>query len=170
PGWVADWRAGLVTAPHVVAPITRVGGPLLLLRLLQWRRADAPLLVAVACGPHTTALYETLPLFLLADTWTQAWGLWALAVVAYAGQWATGPYPSIAAHWAAGAQCTVAVMYLPCLAAVLLRPNIWSEVDRKALDVARRIGRGLMNRATSTTENVGGTNSMFHGKSLGEHS
>src|SRR5262249_20879772 len=126
PTWIGDWRRGLVTAPHVVAPITRAGGPLMLLALLKWRRADARLLVGLACVPHTTALYETIPLFLIAETWAQAWILWALALLAYVGQWATGPYPSVDAHGASGAQWIVAVLYLPCLVMVLKRPNVWS--------------------------------------------
>jgi hypothetical protein len=126
PGWVAEWRAGFVTVPHIVAPITRWGGPLLLLALTKWKRSDARLLLGLACVPHTTALYETIPLFLIAETWLQAWALWALAIVVYVGQWATGPYPSVSAHWSAGQQWIVAVMYLPCLAAVLTRRNEWT--------------------------------------------
>src|SRR5262249_28654595 len=104
PGWIAEWRAGFFTVPHIVAPITRWGGPLLLLALTKWKRADARLLLALACVPHTTALYETIPLFLIAETWLQAWALWALAIVVYVGQWATGPYPSVSAQWFAGHQ------------------------------------------------------------------
>src|SRR4029077_13348855 len=33
PGWVAEWRATFASAPHVVAPIARRGGPLVLLAL-----------------------------------------------------------------------------------------------------------------------------------------
>ena len=126
PGWVTEWRAGFVTVPHIVAPITRWGGPFLLLALTKWKRADARLLLGLACVPHTTALYETIPLFLIAETWLQAWGLWALAIVVYVGQWATGPYPSVSALWSAGQQWIVAVMYLPCLAVVLARRNEWT--------------------------------------------
>jgi hypothetical protein len=123
PGWIAHWRATFVAAPHVIAPVVRTGGPLLLLAAIKWKRADARLLLALACVPHTTAPYETIPLFLIPQTWLQAWGLWALALVAYAGQWATGPYLSQADYWASGARWIVAVMYLPCLALVLSRPN-----------------------------------------------
>jgi hypothetical protein len=131
PGWVAEWRASFATVPHVVAPITRIGGPLALLAILRWKRADARLLLALACIPHTTALYETIPLFLIPNTWRQAWTLWTLAVLAYAGQWATGPYDSVQAHWTSGAQWIVALMYLPCVAMVLMRPNVWSDVDAR---------------------------------------
>lgn len=141
PGWLAEWRAGFVTVPHIVAPITRWGGPLLLLALTKWKRADARLLLGLACVPHTTALYETIPLFLIAETWLQAWALWALAIVVYVGQWATGPYPSVSAQWFAGQQWIVAVMYLPCLAVVLTRRNEWTPELRllRRADDRRRI-------------------------------
>ena len=151
PGWVSERRAGFVTVPHIVAPITRWGGPLLLLALAKWKRADARLLLALVCVPQTTALYETIPLFLLAETWPQAWALWALAIVAYIGQWATGPYPSISAHWSAGQQWIVAVMYLPCLAVVLARRNEWTydlglfrrADDRRGVDAEFLVVREL---------------------------
>jgi hypothetical protein len=126
PLWMIDWRATFASAPHVVAPITRLGGPLLLLSLLKWKRADARLLLGMACVPHTTVPYETIPLFLIPQTWREAWGLWALGLFAHFGQWATGPYASQEAYWAGGARWIVAVMYLPCLAMVLRRPNVWS--------------------------------------------
>jgi hypothetical protein len=123
PGWLPEWRATLASAPHVVAP---------LLALLKWKRAEARLLVALACVPHTTAPYETIPLFLIPATWLQAWGLWACAVLAYVAQWATGPYGSQAEYWASGARWIVALIYLPCLVMVLRRPNVWSEDDLAA--------------------------------------
>jgi hypothetical protein len=141
PEWLGEWRATLSSAPHVVAPITRPGGLLVLLALLKWRRADARLLVALACVPHTTAPYETIPLFLIPQTWLQAWSLWALAVLAYVAQWAGGPYFSQAEYWAGGARSIVALMYLPCLVMVLRRPNVWSTADRELLRRASEFGR-----------------------------
>ena len=125
PAWLGAWRATLASAPHVVPPIARRAGPLVLLALLKWRRADARLLLALACVPHTTAPYETIPLFLIPRTWPQAWGLWALALLAYAAQWMSGPYASQAAYWASGAEWIVALLYIPCLAMVLCRPNAY---------------------------------------------
>ena len=130
PGWFGEWWATLASAPHVVAPIVRPGGLLVLLALLKWKRADARLLVAMACMPHTTAPYETIPLFLIPQTWLQAWGLWGLAGLAYVGQWATGPYLSQADYWASGARWIVLLLYLPCLVVVLRRPNVWSDPNQ----------------------------------------
>jgi hypothetical protein len=141
PEWLGEWRATLASAPHVVAPITRPGGLLMLLALLKWKRADARLLVALACVPHTTALYETIPLFLIPQTWLQACGLWALAVLAYVAQWATGPYLSQAEYWAGGARWIVALMYIPCLIVVLRRPNVWSDADQSIVRQIAAFGR-----------------------------
>jgi hypothetical protein len=129
PRWVLDWRATFAAAPHVVAPITRLGGPFVLAALMKWKRADARLLLALACVPHTTAPYETVPLFLIPRTWLEAWGLWTLAVLAYVAQWATGPYLTQAEYWESGARWIVLLLYLPCLLMVLRRPNVWSSPD-----------------------------------------
>src|SRR5439155_6110057 len=127
PAWIGEWRATLASAPHVVPPITRRVGPLVLLALLKWRRTDARLLLGLACVPHTTAPYETIPLFLIPRTWGQAWMLWALGLLAYGAQWAAGPYASQAAYWASGAQWIVVLLYVPCLILILRRPNVWSD-------------------------------------------
>jgi hypothetical protein len=130
PAWIVEWRTALTSVPHVVAPITRRAGPLVLLALLRWRRADARLLLALACVPHTTAPYETIPLFLIPETWLQAWSLWALALIAYFAQWMSGPYASQSAYWASGAEWIVALMYLPCVVMILLRPNVSTSPNR----------------------------------------
>jgi hypothetical protein len=128
PGWIRDWRATFASAPHIVAPIMRPGGVLVLLALARWRRAEARLLVAMACVPHTTAPYETIPLFLIPDSWRQAVALWALAILAYLGQRAMGPYLSQNDYWESGAKWIVLLMYLPSVAMVLWRRNVWSEL------------------------------------------
>lgn len=127
PPWIGEWRATWASAPQVVSPLSRHAGPLVLLALLKWRRAEARLLLALACVPHTTAPYETIPLFLIAQTWPEAWGLWALGLLAYAAQWLSGPYASQSAYWSSGAEWIVVLLYLPCLAMVLSRPNVWAD-------------------------------------------
>lgn len=139
PGWIGAWRATLAAAPHVVAPVTRMGGPLLLLALLRWKRADARLLVALSCVPHTTVLYETIPLLLIPETWIEAGALWAMALLAFGAQWLAGPYTSQADYWASGARWIVLLMYVPCLAMVLRRPNVWSVTAPGVAPPARPI-------------------------------
>jgi hypothetical protein len=74
PGWPADWLEALPSASHMSAPVTHLtaGGPLILLALCRWRVPEARLLVGLGCVPHTTMLYETLPLFLIPRRWHES--------------------------------------------------------------------------------------------------
>jgi hypothetical protein len=141
PGWVADWRSTFASAPHIVAPVTRPGGVLVLLALLKWKRPEARLLVALGCIPHTTVPYETIPLFLVPQTWRQAWILWGGALLAYVGQLWTGPYSTQIEYWTSGAHWIVAVMYLPCTAMVLMRPNVWPAREHPTLPIEGGLAR-----------------------------
>jgi hypothetical protein len=154
PGWIRDWRATFASAPHIVAPILRPGGVLVLLALVRWRRAEARLLVAMACVPHTTAPYETIPLFLVPETWREAIALWGLAILAYVGQYATGPYASQNDYWESGAKWIVLLMYLPSVAMVLWRKNVWSELPVLVED-AKPITVRVKPDATDNLEAVG---------------
>jgi hypothetical protein len=83
PWWPSAWLETFSAAPHIQAPVTRTGGPLLLLTLPLWRHADARLLLAMACVPHTPVLYEVIPLFLLARTLEQGAVLAVATVVTH---------------------------------------------------------------------------------------
>src|SRR5438552_8600264 len=72
PGWVAGWRKGLGTASHMRAPVLALGGPLLLLALLRWRRFDARVLLTCACVPHTPMIYDVVPLALVARNFRES--------------------------------------------------------------------------------------------------
>jgi len=123
PWWIPAWLATLSSVTHMSAPVMRWGGPFILLALLRWRRADARLLAALACVPQTPVLYEVVPLFLLVRNVREA----ALMVVF------TGATGTIVERIAQGAdyntwmaingQWMVWLVYLPCTAMVLCRPN-----------------------------------------------
>jgi hypothetical protein len=87
PSWPLEWFATLGEVPHVAPPVSYLGGPLLLLALLRWRRPEARLLAALACVPQTLMFYETLPLFLIVRTHAQgailATGSWVALVASY---------------------------------------------------------------------------------------
>jgi hypothetical protein len=68
PHWPAVWFHALQDAPQYTAPVQRFGGPLLLLAFLRWRRPEARLLGLMALIPHTTGIYEQLPLLLIPQT------------------------------------------------------------------------------------------------------
>jgi hypothetical protein len=68
PNWPADWLNAVRHTPQYKAPVQRLGGALLLLSFLRWRRPEARMLGALALIPHTTVLYEQLPLLLIPKT------------------------------------------------------------------------------------------------------
>jgi hypothetical protein len=68
PHWPADWLEAVRDTAHYKAPVQRVGGFLLLLAWLRWRRPEARMLGTLALIPHTTSVYELLPLLLVPQT------------------------------------------------------------------------------------------------------
>ena len=120
PWWVARWLGMLPAATHMVTLILLPGGPLVLLALLKWRRAEARLLVALACVPHTAMLYEVLPLFLVVRRWWEGLGLSLLTYLVYAGLPRPGTFDDLSLI---RAERHLWLLVLPCVAAVLCRPN-----------------------------------------------
>jgi hypothetical protein len=85
PSWPQDWLRALRASEHVPL-IFRPGGFVLLLAALRWKQPEARLLTLLACVPQTTALYETVPLFLIPRTRWEGYGLACLSyVAAFAG-------------------------------------------------------------------------------------
>jgi hypothetical protein len=123
PWWIPAWLATLPSVTHMSAPVMRWGGPLILLALLKWRRADARLLTALACVPQTPVLYEVVPLFLLVRTFREAALL--LVLTGATGQIVLRVVPTSDYNtWMAiNGQWMVWLVYLPCTVLVLLRPN-----------------------------------------------
>lgn len=132
PWWLPQWLAIVrTTSAHITAPITEPGGFLLALAGLRWRRADARLLLALACVPHTPALYDALPLCLLITCAEEGMILWAAAFVCRAAiDRLLPPEPTMAVMFAINAKLITWLIYLPCLIMVLRRPNVgwtWSR-------------------------------------------
>jgi hypothetical protein len=121
PSWPRDWLSALPSAYHMTAPVTYVtaGGPLILLGLLRWRLPEARLLVALGCIPHTTMLYEALPLFLVARRWQEG-------VLLAAGSWVCmyrHVLPDYLDMMHTMAWRMTLCLYLPCVAMLLLRSD-----------------------------------------------
>ncbi len=128
PWWPGEWVAQLSTVTHMSAPVTRWGGPLLLLAALRWRRPEARLLLGLSCIPQTPVVYEAVPLFLLVTTLRE--GVALLVVTVLLGHVlpdsSTHPYDewmSISGSW------MIWFVYVPCLVIVLRRPNVAPEDD-----------------------------------------
>jgi hypothetical protein len=131
PGWVTSWRHALSIpwgqpgAPAgYPSPIALPFGVLLVALLTRWRRPEARFVLALACVPQTTLLYESTPLFLVPRTWRQA-GLLVLlgyAVAVWVGYASYGATDARVRYLATGRAMTVG-LYLPCLWMILQRPN-----------------------------------------------
>ncbi|HET7456912.1 MAG TPA: hypothetical protein VFJ74_04595 [Gemmatimonadaceae bacterium] len=131
PSWPGDWRTALGTAHHFVPIVRHLGGPILLLALLRWKRAEARLLVVMACVPQTTVVYAALPLFLVAETLGENVLLALLTSAALAAQLFIGAHSGSSdtdlTAWAAYVyrvgDALLWIVFVPCLVMVLRRKN-----------------------------------------------
>jgi hypothetical protein len=164
PHWPRAWldavaRNDALWAPTVPyrAPITFLGGPLVLLALTRWRRPEARYLVALACVPQTTVLYETVPLFLIPRTFGETVALTALSYLTHLATELVTPQGIVppSEHLAGAGQMIVLFLYLPAVALLLHRPNR-SDLHATAADappVDR--GRDRVRRALSRVAVLG---------------
>jgi len=121
PTWPSEWLASLGREQHMGAPVMRVGGILILLGLLRWRRPEARLIVALACVPQTNNWYEGVPLLLAASTFRESLFLSVVSMLGYF----IPPYVMTASNEAQfNAQVgalMVALCYMPATLLVLRR-------------------------------------------------
>jgi hypothetical protein len=123
PSWPLDWLASLRTQIRVDAPILRLGGVVVLLALLRWRRPEARLLLALACVPQTIDWYETVPLMLIPNTFRESLVysvILSLGFILPPYIIPVGPEEQMDAR--AGV-LIIAIAYLPALIMILRRPN-----------------------------------------------
>lgn len=120
--WPSEWLALLSAGTHLVAPISRPGGLLLLLALWKWRLPEARLLLAWSCMPQTPQLYEAVPLFLIPRTWPEAGVLTAGTYLAGYLSLRQRPFASYTAYMDTVGGAMLWLLYLPCLAMILWRP------------------------------------------------
>jgi hypothetical protein len=123
PAWMVSWLAALRTTSHMRAPALELGGPLLLLALLRWRRLDARVLLACALVPHTPSLYDVVPIGLVARDFRESLAYALLTHVALFSQHFLVPGLAPAAAATMAARILNITVYLPALLAVLTRPN-----------------------------------------------
>ena len=129
PTWPTHWRLAIEQSPHIRAPVTQMGGPLLLLAGLRWRRRDARLLGVLSCVPHTPSLYDLLPLFVVARTRRESLLLALLSHALFAAVVMLGPFAKFDLYAAALGRLAIPLMYIPALILVLRRPNRSDDSD-----------------------------------------
>jgi hypothetical protein len=126
PRWVFEWRAAL---PHRVpdvywSPATVVGGPLLLLAILRYKRPEARLLFTLALVPQLFLFYDQLLLWLIPRDWKESSVLSALSWLAlYFGNKGFGANATTHDVVTAYSQPIMLLLFLPSLAMVLMRRN-----------------------------------------------
>jgi hypothetical protein len=115
--WIRNTAGGGFTSP-----VGRLGGPIILLAALRWRRPEARLLLLLALVPQTSSWYEALLPMLVAESKRE---VQALSLLSSAGYMLQIPLLTqdnyISAH-DTGAMM-VAFCYLPALIVVLRKPN-----------------------------------------------
>ena len=123
PSWPRDWATTLGSAPLQHAPVATVAGISALGVLLRWRRPEARVLAAYALIPQTPGPYTDLLLFAIPKS---RWEFVCLAFLSYC----TLPVARLLGlHGSLGDQLiryqsvSSALMLLPCVIMVLLRPN-----------------------------------------------
>jgi hypothetical protein len=127
PHWIVDWLAAIRSGTLLRAPLLAPAGFFVLLGLTRWRRAEARVLVAMACLPQTGLLYASLPLFVVPSTFAEYLALGLCSWVAYAVQAMDAPTTATLMHRVTIA--SVLCMYLPATAMVLRRPNVWTALQ-----------------------------------------
>lgn len=123
PSWPGDWLSVVRSAPHFTIPISHLGGPLLLLALLRWRRPEARLLVALSVVPQNMVIYATLPLFLIPKSFRESLVMTTLNNAAFLFIMMVLGTPRSTAENYYNGDALVALCYLPSLIMILRRPN-----------------------------------------------
>jgi hypothetical protein len=123
--WLAAVRAHTTAEGNYATPISMMGGPVLLLALLRWRRPEARLLLGLALVPQSFFFYDQLPLALIPRS-RREYTLFAaltLAALLIARRLLPAREASIAATTHTVATVFLYVLFVPCLVLVLLREN-----------------------------------------------
>ncbi len=121
PAWPAMWIAQMGNYQHFV-PLLILPGPLLILALWRFRDRDAILLLLAACMPQRW-FFDAFILWLIPRSRREI--VWTVFLSWGAGVWRWYHVPH---SMAAVGRCAVVFLYLPMLAAVLLRPARFGRV------------------------------------------
>jgi hypothetical protein len=133
PDWFSSWRDAIATAPHIQAAVTVLPfGPLLALAALRWRRAEARILLALVAIPHTPSVYDLLVLFYACRSFRESTVLALLTQALYWGIVLFGSFNTFEAFAEGVGRAAIIVVYLPVLAAILVRPNQYADPIQSA--------------------------------------
>jgi hypothetical protein len=124
PDWPMKWITEVRAAENMEPPIIRLGGFLVLLLLVRWRRPESWLVMVLAAIPQSWGWYGALPLFLIPATFGEMIFLVGFATLgSYFGALVM-PKPEGAQEFFAWVGSLIVwTVYLPAVAIILRRPN-----------------------------------------------
>jgi hypothetical protein len=127
PSWPLDWwRALQDQNEHLLPPIFRPFGFLLLLALIRWRTPEGRLLLALAVIPQNVLPHELVPLALIPSNAVEMGiyiaGSW-LALIFAGRAWGIPDF-TVPGLVVVGWPAMLLAVYLPMLYLVLKRPNV----------------------------------------------
>jgi hypothetical protein len=124
PEWPHEWLKLIGSTDYFTPPILRMGGALVAIVLLRWRRREAWLVFIAACLPQTWYPYNGLLLLAVAATYREACVLSLFSSAAWMAVFLFIPgemrSEQTRATWSA---VMLATSYLPAVIIVLRRPN-----------------------------------------------
>jgi hypothetical protein len=125
--------------PHLIMPVRVAGGFLLLLALVRWKEPEARTLAALAFVPQTFSSYDSLLVFLVPRTRSEALVLVTTTTIVTGIIGYVGPARTYAETVHRFAPLRIALVYLPAVAIVLLRRSGKSQsVTNSAIPAAIR--------------------------------
>ncbi len=121
PQWPRRWLGVIAQAPQPLSVLSLMGGPILLLALLRWRRWEARMLLMFALVPQTSGAVGTLPLLLVPRSFR---ALTVLAILSYVPMFYAPQAGQTIEQWSyRETLATLFAIYLPVLWIVLRTPN-----------------------------------------------
>jgi hypothetical protein len=134
PGWPASWAHALHSGPHLIPPIRRPGGILLLAAFLRWRRPEGRCLGMMALVPQSTLLYEMVPFLFFTRNRHELWLLMGLTYLAAYLVYTMVPFgPGVLSAMLDGQwPYLFTLAYLPALILVLRLPNSAAPAEVRA--------------------------------------
>ncbi len=124
PSWPREWLAATASTGRYRGPATTLLGAFLLLGLLRWRRKEGRLLVSLALVPQLPVFYDTLPLWLIPNTWMRSLFLTAVSWVGYLLWY---PYHTSTAQNEVAIPLSLMFVWAPALVLLLLLPSRETE-------------------------------------------
>jgi len=125
PWWPREYLAEVAIREktNYTTPILLFPGPILAAAVLRWRRPEARLLFVMACAPQNLGWYDQVPLSVVPGTFRQVLVFSLLSYVPlFLVPFVRDPASTPHSYEILG-RMVICACYLPCLLAVLARPN-----------------------------------------------